>query len=450
MLRPMLRTISHRAPQGLELALVFLVGTGCAGCGDPSEMAYDGNSVVLDQAWIGQLVAQPALFTALVDDNRIGWSSLHANRLPAARLAGDGPGARASQELAELYGNLARVDSLSWQAMVETWEGRTGLPEGSAITWFVGLAALEAGDEDQARAWFERTRSAQDPEVAQAGATLADSEDLRKPLADTHGNPLLERVDAHFEARRTVSLMGLLAEGVRPIWEETTPAGHTRSFYDPQLNWTAESVLRSEADQDSLEGMEALVFTGCLTSEDLEHERDRIAKGGGRGTLCALAPSWESLDVHVSLGDTDDPELARSIVRSLDATVDAWRKSRVETLTDDGAELLNTLNLPGVLRSRFLLALSRYALAAGHPRPALAITPMAMDLEHPREIGPLNPPGFFAATAEAQLLTGHTREALDALQVLSDAYPELSGVDEVVGDLAILQGLDRHGDSKEN
>jgi hypothetical protein len=130
--------------------------------------------------------------------------------------------------------------------------------------------------------------------------------------------------------------------------------------------------------------------------------------------------------------------------------MDPWRHNIGKELTDDGAELLDGLNLAGILRSRFLLALARYALVADHPRQALAVIQMAMDLENPRKIGPLNPPGFFAATAEAQLLAGHTREALDALQVLSDAYPELAGVDEVVGDLAILQGLDRHGDSKEN
>lgn len=438
------------AVRPLGLALASLLAIGCAACDEAQDPGPTQDLAVLDSSWVGQLVHDPAAFTALVDENRMGWSALHASRLPAARLAAGMPGARAAGELADLYGNLARVDALAWQAMVETWEGRTGLPEGSAITWFVGLATLESGDTTGARAWFARATSAADPVVAAAARVLAEAPDLSKPPPDATGNPLLERVAAHLEARRSVSLMGLLEEGVRPIWEERSDGGHQRSFYDPQLNWTAASVLRSEASRTSVEGLGALVFSGCLDAEDLTHETARLAAGGGRGTLCALAPGWEQAGVVVSLGETDDAEAARGIVRSLDRSVDAWRKTAADSVDDDGGELLDGLNLPGVLRSRFLLALARHALVAGHPRQALAVIQMAMDLEHPRAIGPLNPPGFFAATAEAQLLTGHTREALDALQVLSDAYPELAGVDEVVGDLAILQGLDRHGDSKEN
>jgi len=62
----------------------------------------------------------------------------------------------------------------------------------------------------------------------------------------------------------------------------------------------------------------------------------------------------------------------------------------------------------------------------------------------------LNPPTLFAVSAAANLRTGRTREALDALEVLVGAYPEIKGLDETVGDLAVLQGLDRAGDSREN
>jgi hypothetical protein len=55
-----------------------------------------------------------------------------------------------------------------------------------------------------------------------------------------------------------------------------------------------------------------------------------------------------------------------------------------------------------------------------------------------------------AILIEAQLRTGHTREALDCIQPLLAAYPAATGLNEVLGDLAILQGLDRYGDSKEN
>jgi hypothetical protein len=103
-----------------------------------------------------------------------------------------------------------------------------------------------------------------------------------------------------------------------------------------------------------------------------------------------------------------------------------------------------------VYRSQVLLAWARHALSNEKPAQALAYAQMAMDVEHGREIGPRNRSGLFAVTAEAHLKTGHTREALDALQILSEHYPSVEGIDETTGDLAILQGFGRQGDSKEN
>ena len=57
---------------------------------------------------------------------------------------------------------------------------------------------------------------------------------------------------------------------------------------------------------------------------------------------------------------------------------------------------------------------------------------------------------LFAVLATANLQTGHTREALDALQVLVGPWPEVTGLDELVGDLAVLEGIHRSGDSREN
>jgi hypothetical protein len=101
-------------------------------------------------------------------------------------------------------------------------------------------------------------------------------------------------------------------------------------------------------------------------------------------------------------------------------------------------------------QSRVLLAWARQALDQNRPHEALAFAQIAIDVERSREITPVNAPGIFAVLAEADLRTGRTRESLDALEVLSSRFPEVEGLDETIGDLAILQGLDRHGDSKEN
>ena len=90
------------------------------------------------------------------------------------------------------------------------------------------------------------------------------------------------------------------------------------------------------------------------------------------------------------------------------------------------------------------------ALNQGHPKQAVVLVQYAMDLNAPRTLGPVNGPTHFAVLAQAHLESGHTREALDALEVLARSYPEAVGADEILGDLAILEGLDRQGDSKEN
>ena len=67
-----------------------------------------------------------------------------------------------------------------------------------------------------------------------------------------------------------------------------------------------------------------------------------------------------------------------------------------------------------------------------------------------RDVGPANKPTLYALQAEVRLRSSRTREALDALQALAGAYPEIGGLRELAGDLAILRALDRSGDSKEN
>jgi hypothetical protein len=129
--------------------------------------------------------------------------------------------------------------------------------------------------------------------------------------------------------------------------------------------------------------------------------------------------------------------------------LDAWKESLVARATEEGRALVEDLQLVPLLRGRMLLAQARRALQAGHPRQAQALLLLARDLSHPRDISPLNPPLLYAMLAETHLRTGHTREALDALEVLVEAFPAVVGVDETVGDLAVLQGLDRRGDSKE-
>jgi len=163
-----------------------------------------------------------------------------------------------------------------------------------------------------------------------------------------------------------------------------------------------------------------------------------------------VGPTLTALGLSADLGAQDDSEAARLWVRALDQHLDAWQARRAETASPEAQELLDGLQLVAIYRSRLLLDRAREALKAEHPRQALAFAQLALDVEHARSIGPLNPPGLFAVLALANLETGRTREALDALEVLSASDPRVRGLDETLGDLAVLEGIGRDGDSKEN
>ena len=398
----------------------------------------------LEGSWIAQVVRDPAAFTQVVDADREAWIALHRSDLPAA-AAGGGPAAlRARWELADLYADLGRLSALAWQSTAATWESRTGIPKGSALPWFAALAAGELGAAERAGAWLDRAGEAADPAVRRAAAWLADGAE-GPPPAD---NPLVERWLAHAAARDGGEAGALREWAASPLLSERGEGGARRDFYDPQALWTL--AERTRPDPEALpEGLEGLLFSGCLDGADLEAERRRLAGGGAPGSLCMRGASWEALGLDPLPGAEDDPERARATVRALDRALDPWAAALAES-AGEGRELLDQLGLVPLLRSRALLAMARGALEAEHPRQALALAQLALDLEHPRDLSPVNAPGLFAVLAEAKLLTGHSREALDALQVLVDAYPEAAGVDEIVGDLAILQAMDRRGDSKEH
>ncbi len=204
-----------------------------------------------------------------------------------------------------------------------------------------------------------------------------------------------------------------------------------------------EALGQAPADQ-----LAALLFGPVAFGSELAAEASRATEAPG--TFGASGPALASLGLEPELCAEDDAEWARRQVRQLDAALDAWAAGARDGATPDGQALLDDLQLVPIYRSRLLLALGRKALLAEHPWQALAFAQLALDLESSRGINHVNHPGLRAIIVEAQLRTGHTREALDAIQPLLGGYPAAKGLNEVLGDLAILQGLDRYGDSKEN
>lgn len=389
----------------------------------------------LDGSWLGTVVSDPTTFSEVTADGVDPWARLHENALPDA-VELDGPASlRAEAELAQLHASLGQLSSLAWLDTVSAWKERSALPTNSALTWFAGVAALELGDEATARTWLEHASTTGSEDARAAATALLASPQLDTPFSLE--NPLTSRFERHRLARGG-DIESI--DGREPVVEETTDGGYARPLYDPQFHWTMAAVYAASSAPES--GLEALLFGPCLTEADLSDD-------GGDGVRCAIAAAT-ALGVDADPGGEDDPDRARSIARSITEALDTWQNGQLANASDDGQAILRDLKLIDKLRAQILLGLARDALGNDHPHQAVAYIETGLDKSNPRAITPVNSPAMFATLALARLQTGHTREALDALQVLTTAYPEMTGVDEIVSDLAILQGLDRQGDSKEN
>ena len=416
---------------------------GLFGCGE-TKPGGDQESP-LDTSWVGQMALEPGSFRTLVESDRNGWAAYHSGQLEKAAAQGGDVGARAHRDLAELHARLGVLETLTWTNIVATWDARSGLPKDSGITWFAALAALESGQDDQGAQWLAMAREVPYPPVSEAASTLSTLE-LDASHLDSE-NSLLKRVATHAAARRNGDVSALMKDARRPLLVESA-AGHERPFYDPQLPWTLAISHAAAAGEIPKDSLSAAIFSGCPSENEARSEL-RSHPAGTMGPHCASDVLWQALGLDLNLGDSDDADRVRVLAREADAVLDAWRESLAARATEEGRALLEDLQLVPLLRGRMLLAQARRALQAGHPRQAQALLLLARDLSHPRDISPLNPPLLYALLAETHLRTGHTREALDALEVLVEAFPAEVGVDETVGDLAVLQGLDRRGDSKE-
>lgn len=430
---------------------------------------------ILVGSWVDDVVGNPELFTSLTaEPQRAGWIALHGNDLTGAISAftEDDPSAalgkgRALLELSMLFDDLAHTGDLAWERTFATWSEKSTLPKGSALSYVAGLAALEQEDKEVAEAWFRLAAVASDPSVVRAAELVGSHVDPGQAIEGTELPALVLRYNQHARVRSSGQLDELLLHAHEPLVSELEERGDgrvlERRFYDPQLLRSVAVAYRVQAIQflgneqpvlglaqppEGADPLAALLFGPVASAKQLEPEAQRAVEAPGQ--LGASPAALAALGLEPDLPAADDPDWARAQVRLLDTKLDAWAAKAREGASPDGQALLDDLQLVPIFRSRALLAMGRRALRADHPWQALTFAQQALDVENSRGITPVNHPGLRAIIIEAQLRTGHTREALDAIQPLLEAYPALTGLDEVLGDLAILQGLDRYGDSKEN
>jgi len=371
----------------------------------------------LDAGWLATVTNRPEAFTELVDADRDAWVAVHRNDWLAAAGSTGPAGVRARAGLCTTYTVLRDIHAEAWKRLGEGWEALGTLPPGSPVpAYLVGAAEGRVGPDARGQDWAELVARWTPRVDATRAAAFA-------------GSPT-EPFGTRRAARLAAGSLEELRRDVPAPLEEEGAGSQRRTFWDP---WHLAALARvSCAPEPTPEGLAGALFSAQL--------------GAPGQPLDVALSAW---GVAIPAGD-DDLQSCREAARAIDDQLAAWVIHVTPTAPEAGRALLGELRLVDRTRGAALVQLATEALGSDRPRCALAYAELARDHADGRSITPVNSPTLYAVLAAANLYTGHTREALDALEVLVPAFPEVQGVDETVGDLAVLETLHRSGDSREN
>ncbi len=403
--------------------------------------------------WVSQTVLEPSQFGALVEGaDRLGWVAMHAHDYRGAAEAFEGTigKGRAAFALALLFDDLASVSGLAHEQLFTEWDERSELPPGNEPALVASLASY-CSEGSTTVTWAQKISEGPGLDIAQV---LMQN---RSPFDVQSADPFGRRLAVHRAALDNDEAK-ILAAAAEPVIERPESGGFVRKFWDPCVFHTLSRVWMARVfrhvkgsswQQISYwatpeAGLGGLIFAPWARPRDLVSEAataDRPGLVGARSSL--LRDHAIGTDAIAS----DDPEEARALVRLLDQTLGRWEAQLEDLADDDGTALLQDLALIRRFRQEWLVTRARLALY--NDRPHQALTYLELGRVPSEKVGAAIPPALMAVLAQAQLRLGRVREALDSLRALADLHPEILGLTEVVGDLAVLRGLDRHGDSKE-
>jgi len=377
------------------------------------------NAIVGHKNWVSSIQEDPSELIALINEHRPALIALHKGDLSGATNTPNAGtiGRRAQFELSRLHLRLAEVNRYSWLQIVTEYKTRTG---------------KEA------------------PAMLRGYAQLADYKSVSHNDFPEEIHTTLDIVESAFNddgAGASVPLVIMLSQRTWETFENKV------RLYNPLTHQYLAS-LYAQTPSSGLSDLPALLFSNCAT-DAVRPRWSGPYRGVPESSLyCTsdglLAAAGLNLAApQRALGEEDEPQKAREFVRTLDDAVTAWSVELSKGPNPEGVALVNELQLTAIYRTQSLLALAEALLDAERPRQAAAVAMLAQDLQAPKQINHINSPILFAILAEAKIRTGHARAALDYLEVLVSAFPEVKGLDETVGDLVVLQNLNRQGDSKE-
>lgn len=435
--------------------LVWLAACGGAPPPEPEPVAPVPQEVT-GLGWISDIAWHPDHFQALTadDQQKAGWVAFHAHDLLGAWEAfPDGVGrARTAWEMGVVHDDLARLSADVNERLWTTWSTKGGMPPEGAL-----IAALSAScaRREAATSWAPKVPAG--PDRALAEAIIRG----RRPEDVSSNGPFGRRLGVHRTAIQNRDPSLLTAVATTPVVSRTDTVDKKpveRTFWDPCLHraladawferssalvsrgpgWKSVSAMAT-ADN----GLAGTLFAAWLTDDDVQSELAVLQRPGELG---AKSPTARKLGVGGGAFPSDEPDRGREEVSVLDAGLDAWTARITEEAPPEGAGVVRELGLVGRFRQEWLIARARVALADDQPHVAEVL------LEQAREHGAsaTEDPALNAVLADAMIRTGHVREAMQAVQALETAFPEILGLRETLADLAVLEGLDRNGDSKED
>lgn len=388
------------------LSASLLLVLACTG----ETTAPEASTEPVPATWIGELAAEPSAFGTLMEaEPREAWVALHANQLLAAYAAFAGSPSPGKQRTASLLARLNRSLDRSLKrtnTKITQMRAERSLAASDGLTTYTAMSVCDADAlKIEASGWVEHAALLQG----------TDGEALTAALA---APVLVEPADGFERTFYDPCGYGALAR----IWSE-------RAVYGPG------TPLSSPIGGASFPLNQAL-FSAFLTSADVG--KDPIDTAPGAATLGVRPVAGEATR-----------QSAREQARELAEGIQKLGKASTAQAPAEGTALLDELRLLDRFQHDWLTLRAEQWVLAGQLEPAHAMLEQTIDVAQPG-VGPHNSPLTLALLAETHLATGHTREALDALQRLSEAHPEVKGLQERVGDLAVLEGLGRHGDSKED
>jgi hypothetical protein len=378
---------------------------------------------VVAAGWLDEVAYHPEAFAALTAEHRDGWVALHdGDALAASRAFGTGEhvgATRAAIALATWHDDVATLTAGVHAALWARWSEEAGRSGAAPLPPDAAWLALVSG-----------TCAAADP-----GPAAPDD------------------VRAHFATHRTAREEGdterLAGLGEAPV-RVVPGGGFERRSWDPCVDAALAEVWTDRATGGTgawtsvrPDPQHHLAWTFLAAWPTVDAWVDGVQRGESPGYVGPGAAEIDALGVTEPGATADE---ARDRVARLGAALDAVGARVLDQAPAEGSALVAELGLVERWREALALAFARRALQAGHP------TAAAVWLRSVARPGTgLRPaPSVGVLLAWAELRTGHTREALAALHAVSAHQPGLRGVEDVLSDLVVLEGLGKPGDSKED